>query len=181
MAHTPSYRCSLSTGPAPGLRGATRIGDPRAGHAEEAARRWDSHRKVASAGFRSARVGPTTPKPTQGPRGRDSVGLSNKFITPTIANGKVYVATADGVAIFGLLSTVTGTTQVDLSSAFNQTFTVTYIDGTTATFTQSISDRYTPQGYDRRTIGHCHLAAGRNNPLTFRASTIFSLPFLCTR
>jgi hypothetical protein len=29
----------------------------------------------------------------------------------------------------------------------NQTFTVTYTDGTTQTFTQSISDWYTPQGY----------------------------------
>jgi hypothetical protein len=44
----------------------------------------------------------------QAPNGRDSVGLSNKFITPTIANGKVYVATADGVAVFGLLRTGTG-------------------------------------------------------------------------
>ena len=42
----------------------------------------------------------------QAPNGRDSVGPSNKFITPTIANGKVYVATADGVAVFGLLSTL---------------------------------------------------------------------------
>ena len=44
----------------------------------------------------------------QAPDGRDSVGPSNKFITPTIANGKVYVATADGVAVFGLLPTVVG-------------------------------------------------------------------------
>ena len=43
----------------------------------------------------------------QAPNGRDSVGPSNKFITPTIANGKVYVATADGVAFFGLLVTAT--------------------------------------------------------------------------
>ncbi len=42
----------------------------------------------------------------QAPNGRDSVGPSNKFITPTIANGKVYVATTDGVAVFGLLSTL---------------------------------------------------------------------------
>ena len=44
----------------------------------------------------------------QAPNGRDSVGPSNKFITPTIANGKVYVATADGVAVFGLLPTARG-------------------------------------------------------------------------
>ena len=64
----------------------------------------------------------------QAPNGRDSVGPSNKFITPTIANGKVYVATADGVAVFGLLPTVVGEQPVNLSSAFNRTGIV--VDGT---------------------------------------------------
>ena len=35
--------------------------------------------------------------------GRDSFGNGNKFITPMIVNGKVYVGTQNGVAIFGLL------------------------------------------------------------------------------
>lgn len=35
--------------------------------------------------------------------GRDQFGPGNKFITPAIANGKVYVGTTDGVAVFGLL------------------------------------------------------------------------------
>ena len=34
--------------------------------------------------------------------GRDHFGNGNKFITPTIANGKVYVGTPNGVAVFGL-------------------------------------------------------------------------------
>ncbi len=34
---------------------------------------------------------------------RDRFGPGNKFITPTIANGKVFVGTTDGVAVFGLL------------------------------------------------------------------------------
>ena len=34
---------------------------------------------------------------------RDQFGLGNKFITPMIANGKVYVGTTNGVAVFGLL------------------------------------------------------------------------------
>ncbi|MBU6421132.1 MAG: PQQ-binding-like beta-propeller repeat protein [Gammaproteobacteria bacterium] len=34
---------------------------------------------------------------------RDQFGPGNKFITPTIANGKVYVGTTNGVAVFGLL------------------------------------------------------------------------------
>ena len=36
--------------------------------------------------------------------GRDQFGAGNKFITPTIANGKVYVGTTNGVGVFGLLS-----------------------------------------------------------------------------
>ena len=34
---------------------------------------------------------------------RDQFGPGNKFISPTIANGKVYVGTKTGVAVFGLL------------------------------------------------------------------------------
>ncbi len=34
---------------------------------------------------------------------RDQFGAGNKYITPTIANGKVYVATTTGVGVFGLL------------------------------------------------------------------------------
>lgn len=39
----------------------------------------------------------------QAPAGRDHFGTANKFITPMVANGKVYVGTTDGVGVFGLL------------------------------------------------------------------------------
>ena len=39
----------------------------------------------------------------QAANGRDHFGAGNKFIVPTIANGKVYVGTANGVGVFGLL------------------------------------------------------------------------------
>jgi hypothetical protein len=39
----------------------------------------------------------------QAPSWRDYVGPGNKFITPMIAHGKVYVGTTDGVGVFGLL------------------------------------------------------------------------------
>jgi outer membrane protein assembly factor BamB len=39
----------------------------------------------------------------QASNGRDQLGAGNKFITPTIANGKVFVGTTNGVAVFGLL------------------------------------------------------------------------------
>ena len=34
---------------------------------------------------------------------RDQFGAGNKFITPTVADGKVFVGTTNGVAVFGLL------------------------------------------------------------------------------
>jgi hypothetical protein len=40
---------------------------------------------------------------TQAANGRDNFGNGNKFITPTIANGKVYVGTTSGVGVLGLL------------------------------------------------------------------------------
>jgi hypothetical protein len=39
----------------------------------------------------------------QAANGRDSFGNGNKYITPLIVNGKVYVGTPTGVAVFGLL------------------------------------------------------------------------------
>jgi hypothetical protein len=39
----------------------------------------------------------------QAANGRDQFGNGNKFITPMIANGKVYVGTPNSVAVFGLL------------------------------------------------------------------------------
>jgi hypothetical protein len=39
----------------------------------------------------------------QAAKGRDHFGAGNKFMVPTIAHGKVYVGTPNGVAAFGLL------------------------------------------------------------------------------
>jgi hypothetical protein len=39
----------------------------------------------------------------QASSGRDQFGAGNKFITPMIVNGKVFVGTTNGVAVFGLL------------------------------------------------------------------------------
>ena len=40
----------------------------------------------------------------QAAAGRDNFGAGNKYIVPTIANGKVYVGTTNGVGVFGLLA-----------------------------------------------------------------------------
>jgi hypothetical protein len=39
----------------------------------------------------------------QAPSGRDHFGSGNKYITPMIADGKVFAATMNSVAVFGLL------------------------------------------------------------------------------
>jgi hypothetical protein len=39
----------------------------------------------------------------QAASGRDHFGTGNKFITPMIAHGKVYVGTTNGAGVFGLL------------------------------------------------------------------------------
>lgn len=39
----------------------------------------------------------------QASNGRDHFGAGNKFITPTVINGKVYAGTTNGVGVFGLL------------------------------------------------------------------------------
>jgi hypothetical protein len=36
--------------------------------------------------------------------GRDQFGPGNKFITPTVADGKVFIGTPNSVAVFGLLN-----------------------------------------------------------------------------
>ncbi len=41
----------------------------------------------------------------QAPSARDKFGTNNKFVTPMIANGRVYVGTPNSVAVFGLLGT----------------------------------------------------------------------------
>jgi hypothetical protein len=47
----------------------------------------------------------------QASSGRDHFGAGNKFITPLIVNGKVYVGTTTGVGVFGLLSQSPGGTK----------------------------------------------------------------------
>jgi hypothetical protein len=39
---------------------------------------------------------------TQAVGSRDQFGAGNKFITPTVADGKVFVGTTSSVAVFGL-------------------------------------------------------------------------------
>lgn len=52
--------------------------------------------------FDASNLGNELYNSNQAAAGRDHFGNGNKFITPTVANGKVYVGTPTGVAVFGL-------------------------------------------------------------------------------
>jgi uncharacterized protein (TIGR03437 family) len=54
--------------------------------------------------YDATNVGTELYNSTQAAGGRDNFGSGNKFIAPTIANGKVYVGTTSGVGVFGLLA-----------------------------------------------------------------------------
>jgi len=54
---------------------------------------------------------------TQAPHGRDHFGSGNKFITPMISHGKVYVGTLNGVGVFGPLSQKTADVNAGESGA----------------------------------------------------------------
>jgi outer membrane protein assembly factor BamB len=53
--------------------------------------------------YSAANLGTELYNSNQAANGRDHFGTGNKFITPTIADGKVFVGTTNGVAVFGLL------------------------------------------------------------------------------
>jgi hypothetical protein len=53
--------------------------------------------------YDAANLGTELYNSNQAANNRDHFGAGNKFITPTIADGKVFVGTTNGVAVFGLL------------------------------------------------------------------------------
>jgi outer membrane protein assembly factor BamB len=53
--------------------------------------------------YDAANLGTELYNSNQAGNNRDHFGAGNKFITPTIADGKVFVGTTNGVAVFGLL------------------------------------------------------------------------------
>lgn len=63
---------------------------------------------------------------------RDQFGAGNKFITPTVANGRVYVGTTNGVGVFGLL--VSAPADFSLSVAAGSFLNATVTAGQTATY-----------------------------------------------
>lgn len=68
---------------------------------------WALESNLSSAGvlhaYDAANLAHELYNSSQAASGRDAFGNGNKFVTPVIVNGKVYVPTQTGVAVFGLL------------------------------------------------------------------------------
>jgi hypothetical protein len=78
---------------------------------------------------------------------RDTAGLANKFAMPTIANGKVYVGTANELDVYGLLATSpTAATPVisPASQQFTTSLSVTITDSTAGATIYYTTDGSTP-------------------------------------
>lgn len=54
----------------------------------------------------------------QAANNRDHFGEGNKFIVPTIANGKVYIGTTSGVGVFGLFNSSTAQLSIKSAASF---------------------------------------------------------------
>jgi F5/8 type C domain len=93
---------------------------------------------------------------------RFSLGLPN---TLNFVTGAIVTLPAGRYTTLNLLATGVNGNQP------SQTFTVTYTDGTTSTFTQSLSDWFTPQGYSGETtllaMPHRDLYDGTEDNRTF--------------
>ena len=123
---------------------------------------------------------------------RDQFGAGNKFITPMIANGKVYVGTTNSVAVFGLLApvqltkvapasggpgavvsvTLTGDNfaagaSVDVSGTGVTVSNVNVVSATKITATFTIGAAATPGVYDVTVVS----STGTSNSSTFTIQT----------
>ncbi|HEX7139899.1 MAG TPA: hypothetical protein VF219_18750, partial [Vicinamibacterales bacterium] len=67
--------------------------------------------------YNAADLGQELYNSSLGANGRDNFGGGNKFITPMIVNGRVYVGTPNGVAVFGLLNGPAAPTNVRIVPA----------------------------------------------------------------
>jgi len=99
LAATPESQ-SISTFPYPGASPAVSANGASSGiiWAVESAQ----NRGAVLHAFDATNLGKELYNSDQAAAGRDHFGTGNKFITPTIAGGKVYVGTPSGVAVFGL-------------------------------------------------------------------------------
>jgi hypothetical protein len=110
---------------------------------------------------------------TQAANNRDEFGSVNDFATPTIANGRVYVPSSEGVGVFGLFKDLTlsgnfafGGVAVNTSS--NLTLTISNVTNSPLTIT-SIS---VPLGFSAVFSGQIAADASTNVTVTFSPTAV---------
>jgi autotransporter-associated beta strand protein len=80
----------------------------------------------------------------QAANNRDHFGTGNKFITPMIANGKVYVGTTNGVGVFGLIAAPAAPTNLKATASGGQ-ITLTWT-GSPGAVSYNVYRGTSPQG-----------------------------------
>lgn len=98
----------------------------------------------------------------QASNSRDHFGTGNKFIVPTIANGKVYVGTTTGIGVFGLFNPPASPTPTATPSP-TPSATATPTPSATPTPTPSSSPTATPTPNPSATPGHVANLSTRGN------------------
>ncbi len=100
----------------------------------------------------------------QAANSRDHFGTGNKYITPMIANGKVYVGTTTGVGVFGLLGAPSALyLSPNSGGGVNQTFTAAYTDPNGAADLQVTYLNFGGQG----SSNSCFIAYVRSSDLLY--------------
>lgn len=117
---------------------------------------------------------------------RDQFGAGNKYIVPTIANGKVFVGTTNSVGVFGLLIQTQTITFGSLSSKVigSQPFTVsaTASSGLPVSFTSLTTSVCTVSGSTVTLVntGQCTIQASQAGDSTYSAAPTVNQSFQVT-
>ena len=99
------------------------------------------------------------------PGGRDTLGTVVKFSTPTIANGRVYIGTANAVVTYGFLRTAAAPVVTPPGAAFFQQINVTLTNGTPGADIRYTTDGSIPTQTSARYTGPITLT----NTVTLKA------------
>jgi Viral BACON domain len=110
----------------------------------------------------------------QAANGSDHFGVGNKFIVPTVANGKVYVGTTNGVGVFGLKCSYAFAPQnaVMTGSGGAQTISVEATSGCAWTATSNASWLTITSGSSGTGNGTVTYSASANSSSTPRVGTL---------
>jgi hypothetical protein len=114
----------------------------------------------------------------QAANGRDQFGPGNKFMVPTVADGKVFVGTPNSVAVFGLLQPVAPPPPSTAATSTSLTSSASVVtSGAPVTFTAKVvSANAVPSGEVTFSDGNTALAVAELDPSGAATLTTTALP-----